>query len=71
MMARPKKSVKTKDETIDVEGTEHIGEAKSVAEPELDLSISQLAGVGKVTEGKLIDFGVTSLFDICVRGSKE
>ena len=38
---------------------------------ELDLSVSQLGGVGAVTAKKLKDFGVTSLVDVCVRGSKE
>tara|TARA_Y100000590_G_scaffold436248_2_gene556601 strand:+ start:2870 stop:3883 length:1014 start_codon:yes stop_codon:yes gene_type:complete len=38
---------------------------------ELDLTITQLEGVGSVTEKKLNTFGVTSLIDICVRGSKE
>ena len=38
---------------------------------ELDLSVDQLGGVGTVTAKKLKEFGVTSLIDICVRGSKE
>ena len=38
---------------------------------ELDLSVVQLGGVGAVTAKKLKEFGVTSLIDICVRGSKE
>jgi len=38
---------------------------------ELDLSVDQLGGVGAVTAKKLKEFGVTSLIDICVRGSKE
>ena len=38
---------------------------------ELDLSVSQLGGVGAITAKKLEEFGVTSLLDICVRGSKE
>jgi hypothetical protein len=63
MMGRPKKVVKPEEEEKE-DGFPPVDKA-------LDLSISQLAGVGKVTEGKLIDFGVTSLFDICVRGSKE
>ena len=41
------------------------------AEPELDLSVSQLDGVGAVTQKKLETFGVTNLIDICVRGSRE
>lgn len=40
-------------------------------EEELDLSLSQLKGLGDVTEKKLNGFGVTSLIDLCVRGSKE
>ena len=39
--------------------------------PELDLSVKQLAGCGAVTEKKLTAFGVTSLIDLCIRGSKE
>ena len=38
---------------------------------EVDLSVSQLDGVGAVTQKKLDAFGVTNLIDICVRGSKE
>jgi len=38
---------------------------------ELDLEVSQLDGVGPVTAKKLKDFGVASLVDVCVRGSKE
>ena len=34
------------------------------AEPELDLSVSQLDGVGAVTQKKLETFGVTNLIDI-------
>ena len=37
----------------------------------MELDISQLEGVGPVTVKKLKEFGVTSLFDICVRGSRE
>ena len=37
----------------------------------LDLSVAQLEGVGPVTAKKLNEFGVTSLIDICIRGSKE
>ena len=39
--------------------------------PEVDLSLSQLAGLGAVSEKKLNGFGVTSLIDLCVRGSRE
>ena len=41
------------------------------AEPDIDFSIQQLEGVGTVTTKKLESFGVTSIFDICIRGSKE
>jgi len=37
----------------------------------MELNIDQLEGVGPVTVKKLKQFGVTSLYDICVRGSKE
>ena len=40
-------------------------------EPDIDYSIQQLEGVGAVTTKKLESFGVTSIFDICIRGSKE
>jgi len=36
-----------------------------------ELNVDQLEGVGAVTVKKLKDFGVTSLIDICIRGSKE
>jgi len=39
--------------------------------PEVDLSLSQLAGLGAVSEKKLNGFGVTSLIDLCIRGSRE
>jgi len=39
--------------------------------PELDLSVTQLEGVGAQTEKKLTSFGVNSLYDICIRGAKE
>jgi len=37
----------------------------------MELNIDQLEGVGPVTVKKLQAFGVTSLYDICIRGSKE
>ena len=46
-------------------------EVKEDIKEELDLTVSQLGGVGAVTAKKLNEFGVTSLVDICVRGSKE
>ena len=49
-----------------------MAKAKEVKEKEeLDLTVAQLGGVGTVTAKKLNEFGVTSLVDICVRGSKE
>ena len=38
---------------------------------DVDLSVSQLDGVGAVTQKKLETFGVTNLIDICVRGARE
>ena len=40
-------------------------------EPELDLAVKQLDGVGAVTQKKLEEFGVTSILDICIRGARE
>jgi len=37
----------------------------------MNLDIDQLEGVGPKTVEKLEAFGVTSLYDICVRGAKE
>ena len=51
-----------------------VEEIKSETEetkPEVDLSLSQLAGLGAVSEKKLNGFGVTSLIDLCIRGSRE
>ena len=51
------------------------GVVKKKEEPvdtgELDLSVSQLEGVGAVTQKKLETFGITNLIDICVRGARE
>ncbi len=47
------------------------GMVKKKEEETLDLSVSQLEGVGAVTQKKLEAFGVTNLIDICVRGSRE
>ena len=41
------------------------------SKPDVDLSLSQLAGLGAVSEKKLNGFGVTSLIDLCIRGSRE
>lgn len=38
---------------------------------EIDFSVTQLEGVGAMTEKKLTEFGVTSLIDICIRGAAE
>lgn len=43
----------------------------TIEQPEVDLSLSQLKGLGAVSEKKLNGFGVTSLLDLCVRGSYE
>ena len=48
-----------------------VKEVKEDIKEELDLTVSQLGGVGTVTAKKLFDFGVTSLVDVCVRGAKE
>ena len=40
-------------------------------EDKMELNIDQLEGVGPVTVKKLEAFGVKSLIDICIRGSKE
>jgi len=42
-----------------------------VEEQPIDLKVSQLDGVGAVTEKKLNAFGVNTILDICVRGSAE
>jgi DNA repair protein RadA len=42
-----------------------------VPEIQLDLSVSQLEGIGAVTTKKLESFGITNIIDICVRGGKE
>ena len=39
--------------------------------PEIDFSVTQLEGVGAMTEKKLTEFGVSSLIDICIRGAAE
>ena len=42
-----------------------------VPEVKLDLSVSQLEGIGAITTKKLESFGITNIIDICVRGGKE
>lgn len=54
--------------TDDVEDT--MEEQLEVSE-EIDYGVDQLEGVGAVTKKKLESFGITSIIDICVRGSKE
>ena len=43
----------------------------SAVEETLDYSVKQLDGLGAVTEKKLMAFGVSTLYDLCVRGSYE
>ena len=57
-------------DTVDNDMSEEVVE-EIIEEPEVDLSVSQLKGVGAKTEEKLISFGVVSLLDLCVRGAKE
>ena len=64
-----------------VEETETIIEAQvevaeqtpevAVAQETLDFSVTQLEGVGAMTEKKLTEFGVSSIIDICIRGAAE
>ena len=57
-----------------VEETETIIESQAqLAEqtPEVDFSVTQLEGVGAMTEKKLTEFGVSSIIDICIRGAAE
>ena len=42
-----------------------------MSQEEINLNVSQLDGVGSVTEKKLVAFGVKTILDICVRGSAE
>jgi DNA repair protein RadA len=44
---------------------------EEIQEPIIDLSVTQLDGVGSATEKKLTTFGVSSLIDICIRGGRE
>lgn len=53
------------DNSIDTEDTQ------VTADEDLDLTVTQLKGVGAQTEKKLTEFGVTSLIDLCIRGAKE
>ena len=67
------KMVKKKEEIVEEENDFSQNPERQVGDvvPELDLSVSQLDGVGAVTQKKLETFGVTNLIDICVRGSRE
>lgn len=56
---------------------DHDSELQTITEkpddeiPKVDLSLSQLKGVGKVTVEKLAGYGVTNLYDLCIRGARE
>ena len=67
------KMVKKKEEIVEEENDFSQNPERQVGDvvPELDLSVSQLDGVGAVTQKKLETFGVTNLIDICVRGARE
>ena len=54
-----------------VEEEEKEDEGFPPVEKELDLVVDQLEGVGAQTKKKLETFGVSSIVDICVRGSRE
>jgi DNA repair protein RadA len=54
-----------------VEEEEKEDEGFPPVEKELDLAVDQLEGVGAQTKKKLETFGVSSIVDICVRGSRE
>ena len=60
-------TLEIKNEDIENEKTTDI----KVPEIQLDLSVSQLEGIGAVTTKKLESFGITNIIDICVRGGKE
>ena len=68
-MGRTKKQSEEVPQNTNIveDATDNVSETKL----ELDLGITQLEGVGDVTEKKLKGFGVTSLRDICVRGARE
>ena len=63
---------KKEDPTVEVKEEDTLSdELIEETKPELDLTVSQLEGVGAVTQKKLEAFGVTNLIDICVRGARE
>jgi DNA repair protein RadA len=57
------------DKTLDE--TQTPTETTEIATVDLELGVDQLKGVGSVTQKKLETFGVTSLIDLCIRGSQE
>jgi len=46
-------------------------EALDETQTPVEMGVDQLKGVGSVTQKKLETFGVTSLIDLCIRGSQE
>jgi len=54
-----------------VDIAEDQSEDMSEQEQEFDVTVSQLKGVGEKTQEKLASFGVTTLYDLCVRGARE
>ena len=64
---------KSKKANIDEDSTEDMAQEEPTIQEEqkVDISISQIKGIGEKTEEKLNNFGVSSLYDICVRGAKE
>ena len=59
--------LKIENEDIENEKTTKI----DIPSIQIDLSVSQLEGVGAVTTKKLESFGINNIIDICVRGGKE
>ena len=57
----------------EIEDSIFVNDEKSVesivVKETLDYSIKQLEGLGNVTEKKLMAFGVSTLYDLCIRGS--
>ena len=58
-------------ENIDIADDSTDNMSEQIEEQPLDLTIKQLKGVGPKTEEKLANFGVTTLYDLCVRGARE
>ena len=63
--------VKKTDYNVEEADLDLIRQEQESADAEIDYSVDQLEGVGAVTKKKLEAFGLTSIIDICVRGSKE